>query len=64
MVATLNFWVAMNWASSGAMVMGWNLAPVAEHGDVALVPVPLPPAGLEGLGRGPDVVQLRKRPGQ
>ena len=27
MVATLNFWVAMNWASSGAMLMGWNLAP-------------------------------------
>ncbi len=26
MVATQNFWVAMNWASSGAMVMGWNLA--------------------------------------
>ena len=27
MVATLNFWVWMNWASSGAMVTGWNLAP-------------------------------------
>jgi hypothetical protein len=40
MVDTLNFWVSMNWASSGAIEMGWNLAPSPRTAM----------AGAQGLG--------------